>query len=354
MRMESDRSRNLELAARFKRWLLVQKYSINTRLLYCRAVAGFTAFIGNRSILTTNHFDIQEYLSKLASKDISSLSLRNYLYSLRIYFDFLSLGGLLKWSPPRIVQTRVVGRYVPKVLTVEDVRKVFGAARTTHERALLEVLYGTGCRTSEARTMRIEDIDFKRRRIRVIGKSGFRVVMFPRHVAGPIRRYIAGRTSGFLFVEARKLQSLCPAPVASGAWRCRWRKYDSTGHFVGWGNGFIRASEHYNYQQALAEFSKQAAHDRIHRPIGSRPLSSTALQSLVRKVATRVGVKAHPYAFRHTFATHLLDNGADIRVIQELMGHRSIRSTQAYTHVSKSKLVRNTLDKCHPRIAWGG
>ena len=308
--------------------------------------------MGNRSVLSTTHFDVQEYLSHLAAKNASSLSLRNYLYSLRIYFDFLSLGGLLKWSPPRIVQTRIVGRYVPKVLTVEDMHKVLSAAKTTHERVLLEVLYGTGCRTSEVRTMRIEDIDFKRRRIRVAGKSGERVVMFPRSVVAPIRRYIAGRKNGFLFVESRKLQSLCPAPVASGAWRCRWRKYDSTGQFVGWGNGFIRASKRYNYQQALTEFSQKAVRDRIHRPIGLKPLCSAALQNLVRRVAARVGVKAHPYAFRHTFGTHLLDNGADIRVIQELMGHKSIRSTQVYTHVSQTKLARNTFDKCHPRATW--
>lgn len=95
-------------------------------------------------------------------------------------------------------------------------------------------------------------------------------------------------------------------------------------------------------------FSKLAEGDRLLRPVGFRALSSAAIQKVVQTIGLRVGLKINPYAFRHSFATHLLDNGADLRVIQDLLGHNSIRSTQVYTHVSKKQLQR-TFDQFHPR-----
>ena len=113
-------------------------------------------------------------------------------------------------------------------------------------------------------------------------------------------------------------------------------------------SGFIAAREKLNYRQALCHFSELAKHDCLLRPRGLRPLSDSAIQTAVHKIGLRVGLRINPYSFRHTFATHLLDNGADIRIVQDLLGHSSIRSTQVYLHVSK-KQVQRVFERCHPR-----
>jgi site-specific recombinase XerD len=339
---------NQNLAERFGRWLLVQRYSPITRRLYATTVGSFSGYLGRRLVTTTTHLDVQNFLAERAERGASPRTLRNDLYSLRIFFDFLNLGGLVKWVPPRMVQASPLEPYVPEVLTQKQVNSLLHAARTTHERALLEVLYGTGCRTGELRLMRVQDIDFHERRIRVRGKSGTRFVMFTGPVSRALQNYLAGRKAGYVFIEARPLQNLCPKHAPSGGWRCRWKKYDEKGNRIGFGNGFIRATAKMNYQQALGYFSRLARFDRIQRPLGIRPLCNSAIQKAVQKVGLRVAIRVNPYAFRHTFATHLLDNGADIRIIQEILGHASIRSTQVYTHVSK-KMVQRTFDACHPR-----
>ncbi len=326
----------------------MQGYSPITRCSYSKTVRSFSVFLGRRLVTTTTHLDVQDYLAERAEKGASPRTLRNDLYSLRIFFDFLNLGGLVNWVPPRMVQARPLEPYVPEVLTEQQVNNLLLAARTTHERALLEVLYGTGCRTGELRLMRVEDIDFQARRIRVKGKSGTRFVMFTGPVGKVLRRYLAGRKAGYVFIETKPLQSLRPAHAPSGGWKCRWKNYDEKGNRVGFGNGFICATAGMNYQQALSRFTKLARHDRIQRPLGIRPLCSSAIQRAVQKIGLRIGIRVNPYAFRHTFATHLLDNGADIRIIQELLGHASIRSTQVYAHVSK-KRIQETFDECHPR-----
>lgn len=111
--------------------------------------------------------------------------------------------------------------------------------------------------------------------------------------------------------------------------------------------GFIGKREHATYKQAFRRFSRMAKNDRLLRPLGLRPLSNAALAATVRKIGLRAGLRVNPCSFRHTFATHLLDNGADLRVVQELLGHTTIRTTQIYLHVSKNQAQR-VFEQCHP------
>jgi len=140
-----------------------------------------------KKVIKVTHFDVQEFLAYSAAQGKRPRLVRDQLYALRVFFDFLNLGGLVKWAPPRVVQMRPLEKHVPHVLTKEQVDKLLGAACTDYERALLEVLYGTGCRTGELRSMRIEEIDFHYRRIRVAGKTGVRVLLFTMPVARALR-----------------------------------------------------------------------------------------------------------------------------------------------------------------------
>jgi integrase/recombinase XerC len=346
--MNTIQAFNEELTRRFTQWLLVQRYSACTRYRYPRTVRKFSSFISQKKVLDVTHLDVQEFLGKSAADGVSQKALRGELYALRVFFDFLNLGGLVKWVPPRMVKLRPQRRHVPRVLTQEQLRQVFGAANTKHERALVEVFYGTGCRTGELCTMRIENIDFDERRIRVSGKGGVRVVMFTKTVARVLRAYLGDRKTGYVFVDQKPQQRIRPQRTPSNQWQCHWKIYDEAGRHILTKTGFIGAKENMNRDQAVQYLTGLAKHDCLRRPVGLRPLSGSTIQSAIQRVGLRVGLKVNPYSFRHTFATHLLDNGADLRVIQELLGHDSIRSTQVYLHISKKQL-QLTFDRCHPR-----
>jgi site-specific recombinase XerD len=234
------------------------------------------------------------------------------------------------------------------VLTQRQVNRFMRAARSADERALLEVLYGTGARVGEITSMRVEDVDFKERRIRVKGKTGIRFVQFLKQTGDALSRYIGTRRKGYVFVDSKPLQRLLPVRIKGGAWRCRWREYDSRGAGFEIVEAYVRAIEKLTYHQAVAHFSKLTTPSRIARPLGLRPLTIDAITKKVKKIGLRVGISACPQTFRHCFATHLHDNGAEIEVIQQLLGHKSIKSTMVYAHISKRR-IRSTFERCHPR-----
>jgi site-specific recombinase XerD len=338
---------NSELVTRFSRWLLVQKYSRSTWFRYSLTIRKFSDFLNDQELTQTTHFDVQEYLAQCARNGASARAMRYELCALRHFFDFLNLGGLIKWNPPRMVRLPRFQPTLPQVLTLRQTAKLLRAAKNAYERTLLNVFYGTGCRTNEVRTMKVQNIDFERRRIRVDGKRGSRYVLFPAHIAKGLRNYLGTRRNGYVFVDSKPFQSLKPIRTTTGAWTCRWEIYGENGEWVGKRSGFVGIKKKMSYSAAKAHFAKLAGHDLTRRPLGIRPLSTSTVQKVVEKVGLRVGLDVHPYVLRHTLATHLVDNGADIRVIQEMLGHSSIRSTQIYTHVSHVA-IQKTFDQCHP------
>lgn len=345
---ETSRGLNEELARRSSRWLFALNYSPCVLSKYPRTVRRFSAFLYSRKVLKLTHFDVQESLAHSAAIGQTPTLIREQLYALRVFFDFLNLGGLVKWVPPRVVRMRPLQRHIPPVPTKGQIDKVLGAACTDYERALVELLYGSGCRTGELHLMRIEDIDFHYRRIRVRGKTGIRFLLFTAPAGRALRAYIGNRKSGFVFIEQKPQQRIRPIRTPRGQWQCSWKVYDEIGSCVSTRRRFIGARKRMDYWAALRHFSKLAGGDNLIRPLGVRPLCKSAIQKSVHLIGLRVGLRMTPYSFRHAFATHLLDNGANLRVIQELLGHRSIRSTEVYTHVSKRQL-QLTLEECHPR-----
>jgi integrase/recombinase XerC len=346
--MLSGRTLNEELAKRYSRWLAAQRYSPITRRMYARSVSNFCTFLASTPVTSCTPFEIQEYLVKVAKERTSESALHNELYALRIFYDFLTMGKLMIWAPPRMLRLRPKARRVPVVLTEKQVSHLMGAARNVHERAMLEVLYGTGCRTGELRSMKVQDVDFTAKRIRVRGKAGVRFVHFVKETGNALRKYIRSRKTGYLFIEVKRTQRLRPRRISGGAWRCRWKRYDSQGNGFKIADEYISTAAQLSYRHALAHFSKLASLSELIRPLGLWSLCSGAITKTVRKIGLRVGLRVTPYILRHSFATHLLDHGADISVIKELMGHRRLESTNVYAHVSKMHL-RRTFERCHPR-----
>lgn len=201
--------------------------------------------------------------------------------------------------------------------------------------------------------MKVQDVDFAARRIRVRGKSGTRFVQFPAETGSVLRRYIGTRETGFLFIEMKKTQKLRPRQSPGGGWRCRWKRYDHQGNGFVIADAYIGTGAQLSYRGAVAHFATLATPSELIRPLGLWPLGSGTITKTVRKIGARIGIRVTPYILRHSFAMHLLDHGADIGVIKELMGHRRLETTSVYAHISKANL-RRTLDRCHPRKNFYG
>jgi len=328
-------------------WQEVQGFAAETRYTANYAIKRYCKYLGDKPATRATHFDIQDHLYKLAKSGIAPATLATRLSSLRGFYDFLNMGGMVKWVAPRLVSlTRKLPK-PPRVLTEEQVFRLIAKASTDHERAMVEVLYGTGCRTGELTSMKVEDVDFRAMRIKVCGKRGVRFVLFGPMVAKVLRKYVGKRTEGYLFISNFPVARLRITRNATGGWRCRWNVYGKDGVFKCYGHGRIDRSEKLTYPQALARFRKLSRSDRITRPLGLRPLQTSTIARQIRALGERARVNATPYSLRHSYATHLLDHGANLRAIQELMGHRSLDSTRVYTQVSKHMLM-DTLAQCHP------
>jgi site-specific recombinase XerD len=347
-KIESAQAFNEILNRRFSKWLWVQRYTRATRSKYLLTACNFGLFLGKRKITTANHADIQDFLGALAQAGGSVNTLHMELYGLRSFFDFLNLGGLLNWVPPRMVRVRRDRKRVPRYLTRSQVARLLKAARTPRERVMLALLYGSGCRSSELVAMRIENVDFDERRIKVRGKAGTRYLLFPAKTASLLRRYIQNRREGYVFLEDRPPQKICAVRDSRcGGWKCTYRKYDEKGTTLGIVSRYIPRGQCKSARSALREFYRRAVGDRIVKPVRTRPLTYCALHGIVRRLGARVGIYVNSRILRHTIATHLMDNGADIHTVQILLGHQSIQTTQVYTHISQ-KNAQRAFEKCHP------
>lgn len=283
--VRSHRRQNFALARSFANWLGVQGYSPNTLRAYCRVVADLVEFIRSESLLDVDGRLVRQYLSWLHAHGASRQTIAREVYALKTFFRFLERAELIDFSPARLIRFKQQPKRLPRFLSEEEVNRLLAAARTPIERAVLEMLYATGCRVSELVGMRIEDVDFSQRTVRVLGKGGKeRVALFGRKAAEALRAHLGERLSGFVF------------PGRDG-----------------------------------------------------KPMQTRSVYLIVRRVAQRAGLSGvHPHTLRHTFATHLLNHGADLRAVQELLGHASIATTQVYTHVTLGDLAR-TIRKFHPR-----
>jgi site-specific recombinase XerD len=339
---------NTDLTSRFARWLPVQGYSADTQRQYIVSVVSFCDFLHQVSALEATHLDIRDYLAIVAQRGVKRTTVHKSMYAIRCFYDFLNLGGLINWAPPRFIRLRQVPRTVPRVISEKQVRSLLSAARDLHERTMIELLYGTGARAGEARSMKVEDIDLQARRIRVMGKCGQRFVLFPRAITNYLRKYIGKRRNGYLFFNRCPARKLHLMRTKEGAWRSYyylWNSERGISKRIYW---YVPQSDKLNYRQALRRFQAEVPKSVRDIPIGQKPLGRTTVRYVIKKVGLRIGLHVNPYMLRHAFATHLIDRGADILMIQKMLGHFSVGTTQKYTFVSMTQ-VQKILDKCHPR-----
>jgi len=250
-----------------------------------------------------DHLTIREWMSSLHSDQKKKSSIARKLAALRTFFQFLVREGMLELNPAKLVSTPKLEKKLPKHLSIEEaIRFIETPDQETdlgkRDRAMLELMYATGVRVAELTTLNLGDVDFGNQLVRVTGKRRKqRIVPFGEPAGDAIRNYLDVREK-FLF----------NAPIS---------KRDDRALFL-------------NYQ-------------------GTR-ITTRSVGRMVEKYI-RICAGMHnisPHALRHSFATHLLDSGADLRDIQELLGHARLSTTQVYTHVSMEKLIE-VYDKAHPK-----
>ena len=267
--------------------------SQNTVASYCSDVESFLEYYTSDLTLVTPG-DIEDYLSTLDG--LSKRSQARNLSALRSFFKWLVLEGYLKDNPCDKVDAPKLGRYLPATLSVEEVISIIDAVDTStwlgkRDRALLEVLYGCGLRVSEAVGLKINSLYMDEGFVRVIGKGDKeRLVPIGEVASEALLAYLAER----------------PSEMSS----CEYVFVNRYG----------------------------------------APLSRISAFKTVKSMARLAGVRKEisPHTFRHSFATHLIENGADIRIVQEMLGHESVSTTEIYTHIDTTTWHPAILDH-HPR-----
>ncbi len=254
--------------------------------------------LSNRPLTEISRPDYRQYLASLQDDGVAEASVRRRASTIRSFTRHLSRTNGLERDPLVLAATPKATSYLPTILSQDDITALLAAPDTStpsglRDRAMLEVLYGAGLRISELVGMRTTDYDADHNAFRVLGKGEKeRVALLGKSARNWLQRYLRDGRPTLLTDK-------------SESWL--------------WLNRF------------------------------GGPLSARAVQLSVRRFAQRAGLPedVHPHLLRHSFATHMLDGGADVRVVQELLGHASVSTTQIYTHVTdaaRRETVEHALD----------
>jgi tyrosine recombinase XerC len=279
---------------KFIRYLEIEKnYSRHTILNYRLDLEGFKKFLGATDPEGIDYLLLRKYLAQLRERNLHTRSVSRHLSTLRSFFKFLTREGFLKTNPIASLSSPKPEKHLPQFLTEEEVDKLiavtsFKDERGLRDRAILETFYSTGMRISELVGLGVDDVDFIGGIVKVRGKGKKeRIVPIGDHAISAIRGYL----------EKKEKQT----------------------------------------EAIFLNKNGRRITDRGVRIIVSK---------YIRLASIRQGIS--PHTLRHSFATHLLNRGADLRSVQELLGHANLATTQIYTHLTTERL-KSVYDKAHPR-----
>ncbi len=347
---------NQSLLQAYANWLDDCEYSRNTVRSYLEAVNQFGAWLHSQDVREVTHLSIRAWLANLHDRQTSPTTVSQRLHAVKNFFSWLRARGIIAANPAQLVRYKRRAGKLPQPLSEEQCMRLIQAADNHRDRALLEFLYATGARRREAVLLRIENCDFSRRVVLLHGKGEKdRYVPIGEKATQAIMRYLKGRTTGFVFRGDAKQQTgymlLLSEKTPKGKrlfWRGFWNEYRI--EF----NGRVRVAR--RRQKHLGACSREEAKRRFaqrvrlpEKPWPDRPMETRNVGFIVAKAARRAGLgHVNPHQLRHSFATVLLEHGADLRTIQLLLGHSSLSTTQIYTHVSAAQL-QETIRRFHPR-----
>jgi integron integrase len=301
------------LLGRLRAAVRARHYSPRTEESYVGWVRRFVVFHGRRHPAQLGEAEVRAFLEHLAERDGVSAATQNQAVAALLFLYEAVLGRRLALSPDGIVHAKELQR-LPVVLSREEVRAAVAQLRGV-ARLVALLLYGSGLRLLECLSLRVKDVDFDRGEIRVRGGKGGvdRVVPLPVRVQGPLADHLARWRAR----HARDVERGGGRVALPGAFE---RK--AAGSATEWAWQWV-------FPARRTQRDPSSGEERRHH------LHESAIQRAVREAVRRAGIakRATCHTLRHSFATHLLEAGSDIRTVQELLGHRDVRTTMIYTHV---------------------
>ncbi len=294
--------------------------SPHTLRAYQRELVSFTNFIARRygdgySPDRIEHTDIRAYLGTLYDRGLSKASTARALAAIRSWFKWLARAGHVQKNVAALVATPRLPKHLPRVPSIEQLNRVVdnvaddAASWPARDRAILELLYGCGIRNSELTGLDLDDIYWAQQVILVRGKGKKqRYVPLGDSAAHALRAYLSERSA--------RLAATRPA------------------------------RQHRTTQALFVNLQLRG----LNKPGGQARLTTRSVGRIVKRLAILHGLPSdvHPHTLRHAFGTHLLEEGADLRAIQELLGHERLSTTQRYTQLTTAQLTQ-VYDKTHPR-----
>lgn len=287
----------------FETYLRLEKsLSENSIAAYAGDVLKLESFFTGKGIerspVNVTYPDLKDFLAWIASDNQNTRTQSRILSGIRSFFRFLLIEGEIEENPASLIESPKIGLKLPEVLSVEEIDKIIGAIDLSKQeghrnKAIIETLYGCGLRVSELVNMHLTDIHRGEGFVMITGKGNKqRLVPIGRKALKEIDIYVTDR---------KRL------PVI--------------------------------HDQNIIFLNRRG-----------RKLTRAMIFTIIRDLAARAGIrkKISPHTFRHSFATHLIEGGADLRAVQEMLGHESILTTEIYTHIDRS-FLRDTLIMFHPR-----
>lgn len=272
-----------EIISQYLEYLELEKgLAQNTIDAYRRDLYGFVSFV-DKDLNSVDRVDINSFVRSLKEKKLAPTSVIRKVASIRGFFKWVSSMNILEKNPASTLEQPKVPQRLPKVISVKEVEEILCADLKPVQLVMIELLYSCGLRVSELVNLKVADIDLVSKYIRCFGKgSKERIIPVGRRALESLKNYLPQRE---LLLKKFNLNTKRLLILDSGR--------------------FINRQDVYNFIHERGKI--------IHKNIS-------------------------PHTLRHSFATHLLENGADLRVVQELLGHSDVSTTQLYTHISKKRL----------------
>ncbi len=287
----------------FKLYTEVEKnFSKHTVCAYCSDILSFLVWLGDRSVTDVSYSIIRDYLFYIRQFNYSKTTTARKIASLRTFYRYLYRERAVDTNPATGVHSPKHGKPLPEFLTENEIEQIMNGVKIEtpagyRNRTIFELLYATGMRISELSSLNFENLNLDENEIKVFGKGAKeRIVLVSKRAKDFLETYI--KTVRYLICKEENNNPSSPVFI------------NKTG---------------YRLQPQSVRLAISSVIDRIELP----------------KHVT-------PHVFRHSFATKLLENGADLRIVQELLGHSSISNTQIYTHVSTERL-KQSYNSAHPR-----
>ena len=287
----------------FKSYLKIERsLSDNTIDSYLRDVRKLSGFCREKNLneLQITKAQVKEFIVDINKEGISARSQSRIISGIKAFYKYLILEDYLKVNPTELIESPKIGMKLPDTLSVLEIDSLISAIDLSHpqgerNRAILEVLYSCGLRVSELTNLKLSNIRFKEGYVKVVGK---------------------GNKERF-------------APIGGVA---------------------IKFLKIYLKEIRTHQDIKKGSEDIVFLNRRGKQLTRVMIFTIIKDLATKIGMKKKisPHTFRHSFATHLIEGGADLRAIQEMLGHESITTTEIYTHLDREYL-REAIIQFHPR-----